>query len=444
MKNKFIKIRELLFFVMLMMLIAPVFQSSFNIVKLPPLKGAITEPVNNHFNAKDWFSGVYQEQKEKYLNETFGFRSSFIRINNQLAFNLFNKAKANGVIVGKKNYLFEENYIKAYYGTDFMGYDSINHKMQQLKYIQDTLAKLDKNLIVVFAAGKGSFYPEYFPEKYKSEKKQTNYETYVELAKKTGVSYIDFNKYFVENKSKSQYPLYPQYGIHWSYYGMCLAADSIIRFIENIRDIDMVNLYWNEIFISEPKDDDYDIADGMNLLFGLKSFSMAYPHIQFQSDSGKTKPSLLVVSDSYYWGLFNFGISNAFTNSHFWFYNKQIYPDSYQSPIETSQINLKDEIAKYDVILIMATEANLPNFGWGFIENTYDYFKGKNSQAIIDAGFQTKITNLRNYIKTDKKWMEVIEKKASLNNISVDSMLTLDAIWQIQQENTTIENGKTD
>jgi hypothetical protein len=35
-------------------------------------------------------------------------------MNNQLAFSLFNKAKANGAVVGKENYLYEENYIKAY------------------------------------------------------------------------------------------------------------------------------------------------------------------------------------------------------------------------------------------------------------------------------------------------------------------------------------------
>lgn len=379
MKDKSIKIKRVLLFIILVLLIAPFLQGEFNIIKLDPLKGAITEPEKKHFNFKEWFSGIYQEHKEKYLNETFGFRSLLIRVNNQIAFALFNKAKANGVIIGKNNYLFEENYIKAYYGTDYIGYDSIKQRMQRLKYIQDTLTKLNKNIILIFAAGKGSFYPEYFPEKYKTEKKKTNYETHVEQAQQQGISYIDFNKYFLENKSKSPYPLYPQYGIHWSYYGMGLAADSIIRFIENTRNIDMPNLYWDQIEIAQPKESDYDIADGMNILCKLKSFNMAYPRFQIQSDSGKTKPSVLVVSDSYYWGMFNFGISNAFTNSHFWFYNKQIYPDSYQSPIETSQINLKDEIAKHDVIIIMATEATLPAFGWGFIEDTYTFFKRLNN-----------------------------------------------------------------
>lgn len=376
MKDKSNKTRGFLFIFILVLLVVPFIQSKFNIIKLTPLAGAITEPEQKHFNAKDWFSGVYQEQTEKYLNSTFGFRSSFIRINNQVLFSLFNQAKARGVIVGKSNYLYEENYIKAYYGTDFIGYDSILHRMQRVKYIQDTLTKLDKNIILVFAAGKGSFYPEYFPDNYKTQKKTTNLEIHVELAEQLGIPYIDFNTFFIENKNASQYPLYPQYGIHWSYYGMCLAADSIIRFIEQARDIDMPNLYWDKVNISQPKGDDYDIGKGMNLIFKPKSFKMAYPRVRFESDSVKTKPSVLVVSDSYYWGMYNFGISKAFANSHFWFYNKQIYPDSYQSPLETGQVEVKNEIDKHDVIIIMATEATLPGFGWGFIENVYNSFKG--------------------------------------------------------------------
>jgi hypothetical protein len=379
--RKYLKtIKGSLFLILLVLLTMPFFQAIFNIIKLNPLKGAITEPEKANFNVRDWFSGAYQEQQEKYLNEAFGFRSSCIRINNQIAFTLFNKAKANGVLIGKDNYLYEENYIKAYYGTDYVGYDSIYKRMQQLKHINDELAKQNKNLVLIFAAGKGSFYPEYFPERYKREKGNTNYDDYTALTHQLQIPCIDFNKYFIENKNKSPYPLYPQYGIHWSYYGMALAEDSIIRFIEKMRNIDMPNLYWESIDIDQPKSGDYDIAEGMNIFNTLKSFDMGYPAIRIQSDSGKTKPSVLVVSDSFYWGMFNAGISSVFTNTQFWFYNHEIYPDSYQSPLKASEVNIKDEIAKYDVVIIMATDANLSRFGWGFIENMYAALGGANNR----------------------------------------------------------------
>ncbi len=426
--------KNILLLVFVVLLVIPALQNYSKIFEEEPLKGAIVPAPDTILTPCSWFSGRFQLIREKYLNEHFGFRNFFVRINNQIAFSLYNIAKANGVIIGKENYLYEEGYINAYYGRDFIGMDSIAHRIKQLKFIQDTLSKLNKNLIVIFAAGKGSFYPEYFPENLKSEKGLTNYNCHVKLAKEQGLNFIDFNKYFIENKSISKYPLYPQYGIHWSSYSTCLVADSIIQYIEKLRNIDMPNLFWNTIELDDAKDVDYDIAEGMNLLFKLNSFKMAYPKIQIQSDSNKIKPSVLVVADSYYWGMFNFGISNAFSNSHFWFYNKQIFPDSYQTPLETSQVDLNSEISKHDVIIIMATEATLPNLGWGFIENAYNLFKPFGKKIFYNAEFQRKIMDMRNYIKTDKNWMEQIKKKAEMKNIKLDSMLTLDAIWAIQNK----------
>lgn len=424
--------KNILLSIFVVLLTIPAVQGFFKIIKEKPLQGAIVPSPDTILTPDAWFSGRFQLVREKFQNENFGFRNFFVRINNQVAFSLYHLARANSVIIGKENYLFEENYIKAYYGKDFIGMDSTSKRIQQLKFIQDTLSKLNKNLIIIFAAGKGSFYSEFFPDSLKSEKGVTNYSCHTKLAKEQGLNFIDFNKYFIENKSTSKYPLYPQYGIHWSYYGMTIVADSIIRYIEKLRNIDMPNLLLTNIELADPKEYDYDIAGGMNLVFKLRSFKMAYPNIQIQPDSNKIKPSVLVIADSYYWGMFNFGISNAFTNSHFWFYNQQIYPDSYQSPLETSQVDLNSEIAKHDVIIIMATEATLPNLGWGFINKAYSLFNKNEENNIYNAEFQRKIVDMRNYIKTDKNWMEQIKKKADVKSITLDSMLTLDAIWAIQ------------
>jgi hypothetical protein len=133
--------------------------------------------------------------------------------------------------------------------------------------------------------------------------------------------------------------------------------------------------------------------------------------------------------------MFNFGISKAFSNDHFWYYNKQVYPDSFKSPLETSQLDLRAQIAQHDVIIIMATEANLPGLGWGFIENAWNLFYSEKQVHAFDADFREKLDAARLYIKSDKKWMEEIMKKAAKRKISVDSMITLDATWQIQQNN---------
>lgn len=426
--------KKVLFVTILGLLFLPLFQFSLNLFRIKPLKGAIEYPSDVTFVPLEWFSGEYQVTKENYLNDNFGFRPFFVRVNNQLSFSLFNRAHANGVVIGKNNYLYEENYIKAYYGRDFLGEDKIKDKINKLIFINDSLQKLNKTLILVFAAGKGSFYPEFIPDEYVSERGLTNNEVYVRESSRAGLKYIDFNTYFVQQKFKSKYPLYPQFGIHWSYYGMCLAADSIIRFIEHHRNIDMPSVYWEEVKTGKPRMQDSDIAEGMNILLTPATFKMAYPQLLFESDSNKVKPSILVVSDSYYWGMYDFGIGRCFTNHHFWYYNRQIYPESFKQPLETPQVSLSEQVANHDVFLIMATEATITDFGWGFIDNLYYFLSGQAPPELRDQAFWNKVRDIRADIKKNKEWMYQITVKAVQNGITTDSMLTLDAIWVLDND----------
>ena len=380
MKNWLVNKQRILFGLILFILAAPFINNITGIVTVDALSGAIVIPEATSFNLSKWFSGDYQLEEEKYVNETFGFRNFFIKINNQIAFSLFRKPYVNGVIIGKKDYLYEENYLKAYYGTDFIGTDSINHRMNRLKFIHDTLNKLNKTMIIIFAPGKGSFYPEYFPDDQLRKKSITNYEYHLERSKQLGLNCIDFQRYFIENKNKSAYPLYPKFGIHWSNYGMCLVIDSVIHYIEKKRSIDMPEAYWHDIKLGDADKTDYDIGAGMNLLFKLPYNELAYPVIQFEEDATKQKPSVLVISDSFFRGIHQMGIFNAFSNSHFWYYNKEIYQETDKLFLKTSQVDLKDEIAKHDIVMLMCTDANLPKLGWGFIENTYDMFHGDTLQ----------------------------------------------------------------
>ena len=127
----------------------------------------------------------------------------------------------------------------------------------------------------------------------------------------------------------------------------------------------------------QPKFEDYDIGDGMNMLFRIESFDMAYPKLYTEDTTGKSRPSLIVVSDSYYWEMFNYGFPRSFGSNQFWYYNKQVYPDYYNNQLETSQVDLAQSVAEHDVFIIMGTEATLPEFGWGFIERLYDFFSAK-------------------------------------------------------------------
>lgn len=418
------KLKKYILLAFLIILFIPMIQEKFEFFKVKPLHGAITQISDSNFTMTKWFNSSYQEHKEKYINENFGFRNYFVRFNNQIVYSLFSKANAAWVVVGKDNYLYEKSYIDAYNGDDFLGKDSINNKLNQLKSLQDILIKENKNIVMLFAAGKASYFPEFIPEKMlKKPTELTNYKFISQKCKDLNINHIDFNAFFLSNKEKYKTLLYPQYGIHWSYYGMCMVADSIVKYIEKNRNIDMPNISWNEneIKYEYPYKTpwDYDVALGMNLLFKIEKNKLAYPVVNIENDANKSKPKVLFISDSFFWGLIDVGLTKTFSDYSFWFYNKEIFPPQTNAKY-TDQLDIANEIKKYDLIFILSTEATLSKFGWGFIEYLHkNYYTNKNA----------KIQEIINTIKAEPKWYNDIIKKAKEKNISIDSMLYLDAEW---------------
>jgi hypothetical protein len=363
------KILNGLFGIMLLVLLMPLVQQKSNYFSITPLKGAVVVAEGKPLTLEHWFDASFQTAMEQRLNDVFGFRPWMVRIKNQMDYSLFRQAHAQGVIIGKDGYLYESKYIYSYLGMDFWGEDSIRIRMNRLKRIQTELEKQGKTVLLVFAPGKGSYYPEFIPDSFPSQKHPTHYESYLKYAQQLKINHIDFNHYFLQLKKKTKYILYPKYGIHWSHYAMCLAGDSIIRKIESLRKEQYNHFFWKSVKISKkPQDTDRDIEEGMNLMFSLPEYDLAYPELQFEQDSTKKKPDVLVISDSFYWGLYNLGITKLFDNNDFWYYNRENYSTNPNKKGDVSTISLKESFQNHQVIVIMATEGTIENLGWGMIE----------------------------------------------------------------------------
>ena len=80
--------------------------------------------------------------------------------------------------------------------------------------------------------------------------------------------------------------------------------------------------------------------------------------------------------------MFNWGCSrDVFNNGQFWYYNQQIYPESFKNPTNVEDIDLLQEVEKNDVILLLSTDANLYKFAFGFIDQLHEiYFPTNKNQ----------------------------------------------------------------
>ncbi|HYQ56088.1 MAG TPA: hypothetical protein VEP89_01990 [Draconibacterium sp.] len=431
MKNQ--KTKILLFTGFVFVLILPLIQAKVDLFHEEPLHGGVIIAQKPENSYAGWFSGEYQSDMEKFINDNIGFRPFLVRLHNQIQFSLFRQASAKGVVIGKDNYLFEQAYIDAYHGQYFKGRNEIVKKVEALKELQSELKNIGKILIVVLPPGKASYFPEYFPGKSRGKATDsTFYKAYSKLLPEYGVNCFDVNNWFLKMKETTQHILYPQYGIHWSEYGSAIAADSLIKQVEKISGRNLPNMTISNVRkLNYSQGTDNDIEWGMNLLKSLPSQTLSYPTIEWDY-TGSDTTNMLVIGDSFYWNWYNLGLGEkCFYKTSFWYYNNEVYPESEQSVVKVNSIDRQAVISNSNVVLLIASESNLVNLPWGFIDDALAILQGRVEDH---ETYNQKIQEVIRRIKSDENWMKSVAEKAKEQNISVDSMLVLDAKWVIENE----------
>ena len=63
-------------------------------------------------------------------------------------------------------------------------------------------------------------------------------------------------------------------------------------------------------------------------------------------------------------------LGKLFSNTEFWYYNKEIKPRRKNQSSNVEDLNVKEELKKFDVVLLLSTETNLYKFDFGF-SNSY-------------------------------------------------------------------------
>ncbi len=416
-----------LFLIVILLLSLPAIQMYTDVVDIKKLKGVYIKQALPDLSVENWLSSNYQLEVSKYLDQNFGFRPEFIRLYNQIDYSLFDIPHSYGVVFGKESQLYEKWYINSYYGNDFVGDKVIDSTIHHLERINRTLIdSLGTKMMIVLAPGKASYYPEYIPDHLKSEKvNPSNYDAYKSKLQNSSIPCVDFNDWFLKIKDTIPYPLFPRTGTHWSQYGATLAADSLMRYMEGLLDMDLANLSFNKVTVTKkPRVPDNDLEANMNLYFPIEDDDYFYPRVKYEKGKNKDKPYVIVVSDSYFWNLFNIsGFVGKFNKLKYWYYNNSVYPDSYKGRTTVADLNLYDQLSKADLVILMSSTSPLGGFPWKFHE--------KASKVLNASEHEKKVLAVISRMRNSEKWYSAIKKKAKARNVSIDRMMRADAEYLI-------------
>jgi hypothetical protein len=479
---------KLLFVLIVLVLVLPAIQREFRLINEKPLTGAFVEKSKPSFDSltyQKWYDGTFQSTYNDLIEADIGFRKTLVRISNQLQYKLLRKANAEGVVVGKKAELYEEDYIRAVKGDFFVGEKAWVDKAAMLKKVQDTLENLGKTIVVVFEPGKGSVYPDRYPVGYnKTAKNPSNYKIFSKALDSLNVNKLDLNEFFIQQREQVPYRLFPRIGTHWSYYGAALAADTTLNYLHtltgfNIPQLKITNLEEKE----KPRHPDDDIWLAMNLLYPPPADELIYPTI-IHEPSEKSSARILIIGDSFYFNWQSEKImANAFSDGSFWYYNKHNWNFSGVETGLVKDLNFREQIMKHDIFLIMITERFHHNFAWNFDEQLFELFYPGERDKLEYFANQIRISNLEfmrllkdaktrnisleerlikeakylmfeDYTRSPEKytrkqdyilmlsmsiestpeWYEKVKEKAAQNQISVEEMIRLDAEWIYNQK----------
>ena len=424
------KIKKLVFVTFIAVLFIPLVQQQFHLITEKPLLGFLKEEAFPEFSDSTLISGEFQEKFERAVTDNIGFHNSFVRTLNQLNYSIFNISKAPFVTIGKNNYLFGISYINGYNGDDFVGKDNINLQIQKAKVVALELSKKHIDLLFAFAPGKGSYFPEYIPDKYLGNKSMdsTNYSCYIRACSEAKLNFIDLRKYFLSIKDTVQHPLFSQVGVHWSDYAAFIAIDTIAKKIEQIKKTKTRPFYISRFeYLDTLKTQDRDIENLMNIYVTAPYKNMAYLKINFYPANSYKETKILTVADSYFEKIVHTNIlDSVFPGSEFWLYNN--YSISV-SPEET--FDFKSEIEKKDVVLLLATDATLGGFPYGFIDMAFEAYapKDNNYYKIKNQELRFYVYDFFANVEKDKKWKNQFLVSAKKKGLSETEEIFISALW---------------
>lgn len=414
-------------------------QQATGLFKFRKLAGVTEEPPQPKLTFEQWKAHHFQDDVDAYLQQHYGFREPLTRLYNQYIWDFYGKTFAKDrswVFISDDGWYYESGYVKEYYEGNSWNYADDSLQMAQilgrkalmLSQTQQILDSIGIHLFVVLEPGKEQIYPEHIPANthYHREKVFSAHDFLHQRFEALGINYIDAGAWFQQMKDTADFLLFPQTGTHWSNLASMYVADSLIRYMEELGDINIQNFTIGDKYVRTKEPDD-DLEQWLNLIRPLKRAPNHYAKTRLVKDPTAVKPKLITIGDSFYWNLLNHSpFKKIFSAYPYWYYfSTAYYTGSYERPI--AEVDLLEEVLSADFIMLAYSTPQQYELGNGFAE-----------QFLLEWCYdEDEIQQLKNdmkeRIRLNQNWMASITEKAEKLNLPADSVLSLESSYFIEK-----------
>jgi hypothetical protein len=377
-------------------------QTAFHPVQEPFLYGVFKQLQQPSLSLASWWDGRFQrqvqgtEQAEGWMDRHVGFRSVWIKTEGQINFSLFREipttANPQGIILGKDNWLYEQDYIDDFLGLDAAPLKYLQQFAADLKSLQDDLEQRNVTMLLVISPSKAAHYPEYLPDWIVRQREilhqhepgwKSNYDLLRPMLDRQGVHCVDAVKRFREEKQRQQdsrqdYRLFARGGTHWSCYGASLVTVEILQRLKELSGKDLLQLQCRGVSVDcQTTGTDNDLGSVLNIWTPWVTKGPT-PHPHLLGRPGTWSPDVLWVGNSF---------SDALTelmdmyrvyrrrDTLFNFLRRTTYPEGKTRPIDRANFDWQHELLTRDVVVIEVNEAQLSEVGYGFVRGALEFFR---------------------------------------------------------------------
>ena len=332
-----------------------------------------SEIEHNTFN--DYWTGQAQNEVEQKYNNEFGGRTFFIRLRNQTMYSVFNKSSNKYVLMGKDKCLFEHAYVERELAITRAPNEDIDKNIQMLEQLNDILKQQNKELYIFITPSKAHYCYDKIPDEYFVMPKvdeQNDYDYFINRIAKTNLSYFDSRQYIDEYGSTLEAPSFYKTGIHWSYSHAYLCTKGFLDMANEKSKFDLGNFSFKEHKTDDPLHPDADLYLTLNLLNKPRGqYYVPEMVIERQGD----KPKVFMRGGSFMGSSINHLLRYGILDGTVYFENTNMFQNpctsaqTYQSITNYDQyVDLKDDLAKSDIVMLEINEAAIHKMTFGFAE----------------------------------------------------------------------------
>ncbi|WP_035765216.1 alginate O-acetyltransferase AlgX-related protein [Butyrivibrio sp. NC2002] len=369
--------REKLFiFCFLLMLIFPVCGHYAD--KYVSLNGVTETTELSHPSISNVLDGTFQENFGTYIENHFGGRNLLIKMRSQLLYSGFNSSPNKNVVIGKKQYLFEPEYIyKELNIYPPAGDDYFDELISKLESLQSLCKENGKELYIFVTPSKAFFCKDMIPEKYYSlgNDGENNYQRFIRHIKDSDLKFFDSHDYICNHEDEIEAPIFYSTGIHWSHpWGnKCAIELADLITASGKYNLGTIAQKVKKKKNNEPTNPDSDLYDSLNLF--VKPDNDDYYKSKIKLEGESSCPNVFLRGGSFMGqslgALGRAGVWN--TTAHF--ENNYCFINNYSETITLSGFdaysefdNIGEYLGKSDIIILEVNEAATPNMSWEFID----------------------------------------------------------------------------